>query len=109
VDRSSLVSTLEARRRDLERELARLTAPPEAGATIGFGKRIGEGTTEAIERLTTTASARSITASLADIDRALAKVADGTYGRCDRCGEQIPDERLEARPTTAHCVTCAAP
>lgn len=109
MDRSSLVSELETRRHDLRRELARLTATPEPGGTIGFGKRIGEGTTEAIERLTTTASARSITASLTDIDRALAKVDEGTYGRCDGCGEAIPDERLEARPTTAHCVACAVP
>jgi DnaK suppressor protein len=109
VDRSSLVAELEVRRRDLQRELDRLTAPPEPGGTIGFGKRIGEGTTEAIERLTTTASARSLTASLADVDRALEKVTEGTYGRCDRCGGVIPDERLEARPTTAHCVACATP
>jgi DnaK suppressor protein len=109
VDRSSLVAELEVRRRHLQRELDRLTAPPEPGGTIGFGKRIGEGTTEAIERLTTTASARSLTASLADVDRALEKVTEGTYGRCDRCGGVIPDERLEARPTTAHCVACATP
>jgi DnaK suppressor protein len=109
VDRSLLVAELEERRRDLQRELDRLTAPPEPGGTIGFGKRIGEGTTEAIERLTTTASARSLTASLAELDRALTKVTEGTYGRCDRCGGAIPDERLEARPTTAHCVDCATP
>ena len=41
---------------------------------------------------------------LADIDAALAKVAAGTYGLCEVCGEPIPDGRLEARPTARTCV-----
>ncbi len=108
MDRSTLTQDLRRHRDELARELERLTAPPEPGATIGFGKRIGEGTTEAIERLSTTATARSIAASLADTDRALEKIDEATYGRCDVCGEQIPTERMEARPTTAHCVRCSA-
>jgi DnaK suppressor protein len=108
MDRSALADDLRRHREDLAQELDRLTAPPEPGSAIAFGKRIGEGTTEAIERLSTTATARSIATSLADTDRALEKIEDGTYGRCDVCDEPIPDERLEARPTTAHCVRCSA-
>lgn len=104
---AKLVDELRARREELDRELTRLTKPPEPGASIGFGKRIGEGTSEAIERLSTTATARSIATSLADVDRALEKVEAGTYGACDDCGTTIPAERLEARPTTALCVTCS--
>ncbi|MEK7252066.1 MAG: TraR/DksA C4-type zinc finger protein, partial [Actinomycetota bacterium] len=78
----------------------------EAGATVGFGKRIGDGTTEAVERLSTTAAARSLTRSLADIDRALVKIADGTYGICDCCRRPIAPARLAALPATAHCVDC---
>lgn len=105
---SNLTEDLQRHRHELARELQRLTAPPEPGSAIAFGKRIGEGTTEAIERLSTTATARSIATSLADTDRALEKLAEATYGRCDVCGEQIPAERMEARPTTAHCVRCSA-
>ncbi len=108
MNHSTLAEDLRRHREDLASELARLTAPPEPGSAIAFGKRIGEGTTEAIERLSTTATARSIATSLADTDRALEKLAAGTYGRCDTCGEQIPAERLEARPTTAHCIRCSA-
>jgi DnaK suppressor protein len=108
MDPSTLTGDLRRHRDELAQELERLTAPPEPGSAIAFGKRIGEGTTEAIERLSTTATARSIATSLADTDRALEKVADGTYGRCDVCEEPIPDERMEARPTTAHCVGCSA-
>jgi len=106
MDAERIVETLRARHGELSAELARLTAPPEAGATVGFGKRIGDGTTEAVERLNTTAMARSVTRSLADVDRALAKIADGSYGVCDACGDPIPANRLEALPATAHCIRC---
>src|SRR2546428_154779 len=58
-----LLTLLEDRRQELTDELARLTAPPEAGSNLSFGKRIGEGTTEAVERISTTATARSIAAA----------------------------------------------
>ncbi len=103
-----VAAALETRREELAAELARLTAPPEAGVGVGFGKRVGDGTTEAVERLATTAQARSIAASLQAVERALAKVADGTYGRCDECGGEIPAARLAALPATAHCIACRA-
>lgn len=37
---------------------------------------------------------------------ALARLDEGTYGRCVDCGAQLPDERLEARPEAARCVNC---
>ena len=43
-------------------------------------------------------------ADLADVDRALERVADGTYGKCEACGKVIPDERLEARPAARYCL-----
>lgn len=46
--------------------------------------------------------------SLAQIDRALARIADGTYGTCVRCGAAITPERLEAMPETDLCVSCKA-
>jgi RNA polymerase-binding transcription factor len=99
---------LEARRRQLADELAELTKPPEAGSNLSFGKRIGEGTTEAVERISSTAAARSIAATLAEVDRALEKVDEGTYGRCDNCGQPVASERLEAIPFATLCVTCSA-
>lgn len=39
---------------------------------------------------------------------ALARVEDGSYGRCLDCGHEIPEPRLEARPTTQRCVPCQA-
>lgn len=106
--RDRIRAGLENRLRELTAELARLTAPPEAGTNLSFGKRIGEGTTEAVERINTTAAARSIAAALSDVERSLAKLREDTYGRCDVCGREIPEERLEALPATPLCMRCAA-
>lgn len=43
---------------------------------------------------------------LAAIDAALARLDEGTYGRCTSCHREIPFERLEARPWAALCIDC---
>ncbi|MGI8573990.1 MAG: TraR/DksA family transcriptional regulator [Egibacteraceae bacterium] len=43
-------------------------------------------------------------AELAEVDAALERVEDGSYGRCQECGKEIPDERLELMPATRYCV-----
>lgn len=43
---------------------------------------------------------------LRDIDAALQRIADGTYGYCDKCGNEIEYRRLEAQPTAVRCVEC---
>ncbi|MBB5608944.1 MULTISPECIES: TraR/DksA family transcriptional regulator [unclassified Janthinobacterium] len=45
-------------------------------------------------------------AQLAIIKHALARFADGSYGLCDNCGEQIGMSRLEARPEARLCIDC---
>ena len=46
--------------------------------------------------------------TLEEIDLALQRIADGTYGTCEGCTAAIPDERLEFRPFAATCVACGA-
>jgi DnaK suppressor protein len=99
--------TLEERRDEMRARVAELAKRPELGAAQGFGKRIGDGTTEAISRLTDIGVGRSLEAALARTERALEKLDDGTYGRCDSCGGEIPPRRLEAMPDSVLCVTCA--
>jgi DnaK suppressor protein len=108
MDLREVAAGLERRREELAQELQRLTAPPVAGQNLSFGKRIGDGTTEAVERISTTLAARSISATLADVDRALEKIAEGSYGVCESCGREISAERLEAMPQTLSCIDCAA-
>ena len=45
-------------------------------------------------------------AALAQIDRALRKLEDGTYGRCDKCGKMIGEGRLSIAPFATLCVDC---
>lgn len=99
---------LESRRAELSEELTRLTEPPTETASVSFGKRVGDGTTEAVERLATTATARSLATSITEIDHALDKLEAGTYGTCDTCGNEIPKTRLEALPAAGLCVDCAS-
>lgn len=106
MDLDELAEHLVERKRELSRELERLTEVPDETTAVAFGKRIGDGTNEAVERLSTTATAMSLSSSLRGIERVLAKLEDGTYGRCDDCGDAIPPERLEARPITSMCVRC---
>ncbi len=43
---------------------------------------------------------------LRDVEAALARVADGVYGKCTDCGDDIGRERLDAYPTAKRCLTC---
>jgi RNA polymerase-binding protein DksA len=43
---------------------------------------------------------------LAEIDAALKRIDEGTYGVCTNCGKQIPEERLEALPWATLCIDC---
>jgi DnaK suppressor protein len=98
-------ATLERERDALRAELSELTAAPrDPMAAVSFGKRVGEGTSQAVERITQVDAARRLDAKLADVERALAKLDDGTYGTCDVCGERIGQERLEAIPWAVRCI-----
>jgi RNA polymerase-binding transcription factor DksA len=94
-----------ARREDaLRAELAELTKPAGEIGSISFGKRIGEGTSLAVDRLSAVSAQGHLLAMLEDVQHARARVADGSYGRCEVCGQPIPDERLEVRPWATRCV-----
>lgn len=100
---------LEHDRASLDRELGELTeVTRDPTATIGFGKRVGEGTSDAIGRIERVGQADALATKLADVVRALEKLDDGTYGICDRCGAAISQERLEARSSSVLCVRCSA-
>ena len=98
---------LRARLAETHGRIAELTKPPEGGADIGFGKRIGDGTNEAITRFTDVGVANDLHAIEERIERALAKLKDGSYGACDECGAEIAAGRLSAAPESALCIECA--
>lgn len=97
------VLVLAAKRAQLEHQLAALTQPPEPGI-IGFGKRVGDGTSQAVERITAVSAHRNLQAMLTEVERAEEKLEEGTYGRCDVCGGEISLARIEARRWATKCV-----
>lgn len=104
LDLAAIEASLRARLAELRGREAELKRPPERGAGIGFGKRIGDGTTEAIGRITEVGVADSLDAIEGRIVRALEKIEEGSYGVCDRCGEPIPAGRLDVAPESVFCV-----
>lgn len=96
---------LEHVRDELRAELKELTAAPrDPMGAVSFGKRVGEGTTQAVERIAQVDAAKKLDAKLRDVERAIEEVDDGTYGTCDVCGRPIGSERLEAIPWATLCV-----
>lgn len=98
---------LRAKRAEIAVEMEQLTRPASDSGGISFGKRVGDGTSIAVERITQVAAHDRLQVVLDEVSRAEAKVADGTYGRCDSCDMPIAAARLEARPWSTHCVDCA--
>ena len=72
-----------------------------------FGKREEEAT-ETFEFEKRIMLESSLRATLAEIDHALEKFKAGTYGKCEKCGQDIEQERLEARPQASLCMGCKA-
>ncbi len=107
LDTAEIEGLLRRRLEEIRQRLAELARAPEPGTGIGFGKRIGDGTTEAISRRNEIGVGNSLESSEERLERALAKVEDGSYGVCDRCGGPIAPGRLRAAPESVVCIDCA--
>ena len=104
---------LERERDEVTRRLAALTEDYEGVVaasrdTNADDEHDPEGATIAFERAQVDAMVQEARHHLDEIDAALARVADGSYGTCELCGKPIPSGRLEARPTSRTCVGCAS-
>src|SRR3954465_8702212 len=97
-DLSAVEATLGEHLNALRERRGAITKAPERGSGVSFGKRVGDGTTQAVSRLTDAGVVDSLNATEARIERALEKIAEGSYGTCDNCGNAIPQGRLDAAP-----------
>jgi DnaK suppressor protein len=89
----------------LKAEADQLATEMEPGESE-FGEEGGEGGNLSVEReLDLRLSAQASTAVI-EIDQALAKIENGTYGFCEKCGQPIPKARLRALPAAPQCVAC---
>jgi DnaK suppressor protein len=89
----------------LRAEADLLVAEREPG-DVQFDEESGEGDTLAVERERDLALSAQASAAVEEIDIALAKIKEGTYGVCEQCHNTIPKERLRALPYAALCVQC---
>jgi DnaK suppressor protein len=89
----------------LQAEADSLTEDREPG-DVQFDEESGEGDTLAVERERDLALSAQARAAIEQIDEVVSKIHDGTYGRCESCGNVIPKERLRALPYAALCVKC---
>jgi len=90
---------------ELEQIKANVRPAEERREGSPFGKREEEAT-ESFEFERRLALEKRLTDQLAEIEHALQKFEEGTYGLCDSCEQPIAPDRLEALPQASLCVDC---
>ena len=89
----------------LKAEADQMAQEAEPG-DVQFDDESGEGGTVNIDRERDLALSAQARAAVEDIDHAIAKIDNRTYGACERCGQPIPRARLKALPQARQCVAC---
>ena len=103
----SLRKALEEERASVAGQLAQHGAPVDSEQVeVDVDEGFADSAHATAERSQTLAIVEQLNAHRHEIDAALKRMDDGTYGKCENCGQDIPFERLEARPTATLCVTC---
>ena len=103
-DTTAAKARLEAQLAELEDRLSRLdrdlseTPDPDSSE-----RAVQMEDDEALE-----GQAQVVSNEIASVRRALERIEDGSYGQCVKCGEEIAEGRLEARPEAALCIDCAS-
>ncbi len=78
----------------------------DSGEDAVFDNHLADTATETYDRELDYTLEENSEHVLADIDAALRRIEDGTYGICTSCGRRIAEERLEARPWATLCIDC---
>jgi DnaK suppressor protein len=97
-------------RENLIHQLSELGAT-EAGDLrddVDFGEGFADAAAATAERTEVLGLVESLKRMLDDVDTALSRISEGTYGICANCGREIGAARLEHRPESVHCVDCKA-
>jgi DnaK suppressor protein len=112
------VVDIEAARRRLESERTRVVearqhliddtsrSMEDAVDEDGNDSHLGDSASETLDREMELSIGDNAGHLLESIDAALARIADGTYGKCERCGQPIAPDRLEALPWATKCIEC---
>jgi DnaK suppressor protein len=101
---AAIRTALEAERAHLVEELGQAIQTP---GQMTYGSQAAAAT-QVFEQQRYLALRDRATQQLELVDAALARLEDGTFGTCLRCGKAIAPARLEALPWAAHCIDCQA-
>ena len=96
---------LEEEKRDLEAKLEELGL---GGPGLTYDSNFADSSQVTAERGEVEALAAKLRDTLEEVQQALEKLGEGTYGACEGCGEPIDPVRLEAMPATRYCINCAS-
>jgi DnaK suppressor protein len=99
-ERARVSSEIEDIQQDLGRSLE------DAVDEDGNDSHLADSATETLDREMEQSLEDNAERLLSEIDAALERLAEGTYGRCIRCGNPIDDQRLEALPHATKCIEC---
>jgi DnaK suppressor protein len=100
---------LEERRRMLRAELAAKLNAQDNPALLGLRNRMEETDDWAVADLETALDVAEVSrdaGELRELEGAMARLQDGTYGECEECGRPIPYARLVASPSAPRCIAC---
>jgi DnaK suppressor protein len=103
---SDLRASLEQERSDLRARLAEMGLL--SGGELSFDQNFADSSQVTAERGEVEALAGNLRESLTDVEAALVKLDNGTFGVCEGCGDPIAPDRLEAKPAARLCMTCAS-
>jgi RNA polymerase-binding transcription factor DksA len=78
------------------------------GGSLSFDQNFADSSQVTAERAEVEALATSLQDSLAEVEHALRKFDEGSYGQCESCGQTISLARLEAKPAARFCIDCAS-
>jgi DnaK suppressor protein len=109
-DVQAAVAALNQERSKLMHQLEELGATPNGELTgdVEYGDGFADAAAATAERSEVIGIVENLASLLADVDAALAKAEEGSYGKCEGCGIAISPTRLEFRPTSRYCVDCKA-
>jgi DnaK suppressor protein len=96
---------LEEERTDLQAKLEELGV---GTTSLTYDSNFADSSQVTAERGEVETLALKLAETLAEVERALGKLGDGTYGPCEDCGRRIDPARLEAKPAARYCIDCAA-
>lgn len=99
---SSVRAALEAEQADLAHQLSELTA--DGALAPDFDENFADSAQVAAEQVENRTLAATLRDQLDDVEAAIARIDEGTYGACEVCGSDIGAARLEAMPATRFCI-----